>query len=71
LLHAETVEAGRQDEWFDRPFTTPPYPVDRTRHLAPPLDGPGTGVVPTALLPRRAPVTARWSSPTRTWEQNL
>jgi L-alanine-DL-glutamate epimerase-like enolase superfamily enzyme len=46
-----TSEAGKQDEWFpQQPLTEPPYAVDRRAYLAPPLDGPGLGVVPAAAL---------------------
>lgn len=40
------VESGRQDEWFDPALTEPAYRIDRVRHYAAPLDGPGTGLVP-------------------------
>jgi len=53
------VEAGRQDEWFPTSLTDPPYRIDRTRHLAPPLDGPGLGLVPAPeLLSRCHPAEA-------------
>ncbi|WP_425831391.1 enolase C-terminal domain-like protein [Streptomyces fractus] len=44
------IEAGRQDEWFPTPLTDPPYRIDRSHHLAPPLDGPGLGLVPSPEL---------------------
>jgi L-Ala-D/L-Glu epimerase / N-acetyl-D-glutamate racemase len=53
LAGLAAAEAGRQDEWFPEPLTQPPYRVDRTRYLAPPLTGPGLGVEPTAALLQR------------------
>ncbi|MGH4029082.1 enolase C-terminal domain-like protein [Actinomycetota bacterium Odt1-20B] len=43
------VESGRQDEWFAPDLTTPAYAVDRVRHRAAPLPGPGFGLTPTGL----------------------
>ncbi|MEW2129027.1 enolase C-terminal domain-like protein [Streptomyces sp. NPDC005435] len=55
------VESGRQDEWFAPDITEPPYAVDRVRHRAPPLAGPGLGLAPAPRLPLthagRVPVT--------------
>jgi L-alanine-DL-glutamate epimerase-like enolase superfamily enzyme len=55
LAGLAAAEAGRQDEWFPEPLTQPPYRVDRTRYLAPPLTRPGLGVEPTAALLRQCP----------------
>lgn len=44
------VESGRQDEWFGPGLTVPGYAIDRTRHLAPPLPGPGFGLTPSPTL---------------------
>lgn len=47
---AWAVEAGRQDEWFRIPLTSPPFAVDRMTERARPLPGPGHGVVPSSHL---------------------
>lgn len=47
---AWAIEAGRQDEWFGVPLTSPPFLVDRTMERARPLPGPGHGVVPSSHL---------------------
>jgi L-Ala-D/L-Glu epimerase len=60
LRHAETIEAGRQDEWFAEPLTVPAYAIDRSRQQVLPLDGPGTGIVPSEALLRHAVTRARW-----------
>jgi L-alanine-DL-glutamate epimerase-like enolase superfamily enzyme len=60
LRDPETVEAGRQDEWFPEPLTLPPYAVDRSRHRAAPLKGPGTGVRPSPELLGLADFRASW-----------
>lgn len=44
------VESGRQDEWFAPALTEPAYRIDRERHFAAPLDGPGIGLVPGSPL---------------------
>ncbi|MFF4504643.1 enolase C-terminal domain-like protein [Streptomyces sp. NPDC001401] len=46
------VESGRQDEWFAPDLTVPPYEIDRIRHRAAPLPGPGFGLVPSPRLLR-------------------
>jgi L-alanine-DL-glutamate epimerase-like enolase superfamily enzyme len=46
------IESGRQDEWFAPDLTVPPYKIDRTRHRADPLPGPGFGLVPSPRLLR-------------------
>ncbi|MET9416913.1 enolase C-terminal domain-like protein [Streptomyces klenkii] len=46
------VESGRQDEWFTPDLTVPPYRIDRTRHRAEPLPGPGFGLTPSPHLLR-------------------
>jgi len=61
------VEAGRADEWFPEPLTSPPFAVDRVRHLAAPLDGPGTGVVPSSALLRTARPCLEWRSGRGQW----
>jgi L-Ala-D/L-Glu epimerase len=50
LTGAITVEAGRQDEWFPEPLTSPPYSVDRAAYRADPVPGSGLGAVPTPAL---------------------
>jgi L-alanine-DL-glutamate epimerase-like enolase superfamily enzyme len=52
-----SVEAGRQDEWFERPLSEPPFVVDRLRHRAPPVPGDGLSVEPTEDLMRHAVLT--------------
>ena len=66
------VESGRQDEWFAPDLTVPPYEIDRTRHRANPLPGPGFGLTPSPHLLRdharpvaEAPTRARGCIDTR------
>lgn len=61
------VEAGRGDEWFPDPLTSPAFAVDRERHLAEPLDGPGTGVVPSPALLHVARPCLEWRPGGRRW----
>ncbi|MGW3000354.1 enolase C-terminal domain-like protein [Streptomyces sp. NPDC001155] len=60
LGDAETVEAGRQDEWFPMVLTEPRFTVDRQLHKVPQLYGPGCGVVPTAELLSHFAPEVRW-----------
>jgi L-Ala-D/L-Glu epimerase len=46
LQHFRTCEVGRVDEWFPANVTEPPFPIDRVTYMAPPLQGPGHGIVP-------------------------
>ncbi|MEV5705076.1 enolase C-terminal domain-like protein [Actinoallomurus sp. NPDC052274] len=61
------VEAGRGDEWFLEPLTEPAFAVDRTRHLAAPLTGPGTGITPTPALLGIARPRAQWCAGDGSW----
>ncbi|WP_199577149.1 dipeptide epimerase [Streptomyces sp. CRB46] len=58
----QTVEAGRADEWFPVPLTTPAFTVDRSLHRVEPLTGPGTGIEPTEELLRHTRCAATWES---------
>ena len=62
------VEAGRGDEWFRDPLTEPAFAVDRACHLAAPLDGVGTGIVPAPALLAAARLRARWHRSGRRWQ---
>jgi L-alanine-DL-glutamate epimerase-like enolase superfamily enzyme len=62
-----TVEAGRGDEWFPDPLTRPAFAVDRARHLAAPLTGPGTGILPSPALLGNAEPRAQWRVDGKRW----
>ncbi|MET8021096.1 enolase C-terminal domain-like protein [Streptomyces decoyicus] len=57
------VESGRQDEWFEPGLTVPAYTIDRTRHRAAPLPGPGFGLVPSPRLLHSHAHQARLATP--------
>lgn len=46
LRHARACEVGKADQWFPSDTSIPPFSIDRTTYLAPPLPGPGHGVIP-------------------------
>ncbi|MET7801850.1 hypothetical protein ABZS78_35435, partial [Streptomyces decoyicus] len=63
MLAYDGVESGRQDEWFEPGLTVPAYTIDRTRHRAAPLPGPGFGLVPSPRLLHSHAHQARLATP--------